>query len=183
VVQNVVTSFANPTNLRATALRSGEPAGGPRIGVSATLAGLFPSCLPRTEAKPFGSAGHIRPTKSTKRCTCIDGIDPRPPEHADDQCPEVRLHGVLGSSASGILGFSWFTSQRDRPEKKPSSRRRPGPSGAKPVLAEGRFAEPLNTAHPRARAARGCLPARSSPAPPSNRPRRTPLRTRRSPRA
>jgi Cytochrome bd terminal oxidase subunit I len=45
--------------------------------------------------EPIGSAGHIRPTKSTKRCTCIDGTDPYPPEHADDQCPEVRLHGVL----------------------------------------------------------------------------------------
>ena len=40
-VHNVVTYFSNATNLRGTALRSGEPGGGRGIGVIAMLAGLL----------------------------------------------------------------------------------------------------------------------------------------------
>jgi hypothetical protein len=58
--------------------------------------GLIVSVLASYGGEPLGPAGHLRSTKRARRCTCIGATNLYSPEHAEDQCREVHIHGVLG---------------------------------------------------------------------------------------
>jgi hypothetical protein len=82
--------------------RSGSP---PRLARSRTrnrrerhAGGLVVSVFPSCGGEPPGPADHLGSTNRAKRCTCIDATNLYSPEHAADQCREVRTYGVPRTS-------------------------------------------------------------------------------------
>ena len=78
--------------------------------------GFVVSAFASDGGEPLGPAGHLRSTKRAKRCTCVDATNFHSTEHADDQCREVPIHGVLRSPRSShtSVGPSLLTEARSR---------------------------------------------------------------------
>ena len=68
--------------------------------MSTILAGVLSPCLPRTEESLFGLPVASCQPRGPNRCTCIDATNAYSQEDAEDQCPEVRLYGILRSSVA-----------------------------------------------------------------------------------